>query len=93
MAEISELKRKAKVIFLKNREIICPAFPKEKIFFNSRGINHLFYKNPRNIRKLREIETRIELVPRAIKLLELMPIFQEESSCQRKGGHFLFLVI
>lgn len=90
MTPILELKQKAKLIFAENKEIFCPAFPKEKIALNAKGINHLFYKNPRNIRKLREIETRIELVPRAIKLLKIMPTHQEESSCLFKGKRIYF---
>jgi hypothetical protein len=35
------LKRRAKEIFRKTKSVECPAFPGEKIAFNSKGINHL----------------------------------------------------
>jgi hypothetical protein len=73
-----KLKKQARDFFDKNKQIKCPAFPKEKINFNSKGINHLFYKGARSERNIKEIETRVFLLPRVKTLLEKMPIPQEE---------------
>lgn len=88
--QIDLLRQKAKRLFRENKQVASPAFAKEKITFNAKGVNHLFYKNPRNIRKLREIETRIDLVPSAVKLLKLLPVYQEESSYKFKGKVIAF---
>ncbi|KKP46437.1 MAG: hypothetical protein UR39_C0016G0008 [Candidatus Woesebacteria bacterium GW2011_GWA1_33_30] len=72
------LKGAAKDFFKKNKYVYSPTFRKEKIFLNSKGINHLFYKGSRSGRNLKEVQTRIKLLPRAITLLKLMPIAQEE---------------
>lgn len=72
------LKEKAKKFFTETASIGCPAFPNEKIHFNSKGLQHLFYKGPRSKRNLKRIAKNVELLPRAVKLLRLMPIPQEE---------------
>lgn len=72
-------KKQIKDIFEKNREVICPAFPDEKIVFNAKGINHLIYKGSRSRREESRILTTIRLLPKAIKVLKLMPLWQEES--------------
>ncbi|MCX6727055.1 MAG: hypothetical protein NTY75_04615 [Candidatus Shapirobacteria bacterium] len=73
-------KDQIKKIFDETKEVDCPAFPGEKIHFNSKGINHLIYKGARSMREVSRIKTNIRLLPGAIKLLKIMPIAQEESS-------------
>lgn len=75
-----KLKDKAKKFFQDTRTVDCPAFPNEKIFFNAKGLQHLFYKGSRSKRELKRIAKNIELLPRAVKLLKLMPIPQEEDT-------------
>lgn len=82
---ILELKRKAKAIFAKNKEISCPTFPKEKITFNSKGLEHLFYKGSRKARKPKQSKIRIDLLPSALVLLKKLPVFQEERILSHKG--------
>ncbi len=76
---------KAKIEYFKIKAVKCPAFGKEKIIFNAKGFNHLFYKGDRSGRNKREIITRIKLLPIAVKLLKIATIFQEE--CDYSGYH------
>ena len=78
MTPIVELKQKAKTVFAKNKEISCPTFPKEKIIFNSKGLEHLFYKGSRKARKPKQSKVRIDLLPSALFILKKLPLFQEE---------------
>jgi hypothetical protein len=80
-----KFKDQIKKIFDENKEIVCPAFPKEKIFFNSKGINHLIYKGARSMREMSRIKTNIRLLPGAIKLLKIMPVSQEEACYENHG--------
>lgn len=82
---ILELKQKAKLIFAKNKEISCPAFPEEKIIFNSKGLNHLFYEGSMKARPIKEAETRISLLPRALRVLKKMTFWQEERTIHHKN--------
>ncbi len=66
------------------------AFPEEVIIFNAKGLNHIFYKSTRSRRKSSEISIRIKLLPRAIKLLNLMPLPQEESEYKKDGKMYNF---
>ncbi|MBU1129752.1 hypothetical protein KKE45_00330 [Patescibacteria group bacterium] len=75
-----KFKDRIRKIFDEIKEIDCSAFPGEKVSFNAKGINHLIYKSDRSMRSVERIRTNIRLLPRAIKLLKLMPIFQEEAS-------------
>ena len=68
-----------KIIFKRAKEISCPAFNNEKIYFNAKGINHLIYKGNRSRRDTNRIHTNIRLLPRAIKLLSRSTFWQEES--------------
>lgn len=86
MSKINTLKKQVKKLFSQNRKISSLAFGSEILTFNAKGINHLFYKNPRNIRNIKEIETRINLIPSAIKLIKIMPVFQEQSSFKTLSG-------
>ncbi|MEK7127885.1 MAG: hypothetical protein AAB838_04155 [Patescibacteria group bacterium] len=72
-------KNQIRKIFNDTKEISCPAFTGEAILFNAKGINHLLYKGNRSKRDISRIQTNIRLLPRAIKVLRLMPFFQEES--------------
>lgn len=84
------LKRKAKEIFRKVKTVKCPAFSEEEIIFNSRGINHLFYRGARRPRDLHQSAMRIKLLKRAIFLLKAMPIYQDETSYISDGRKFSF---
>ncbi len=86
------MKIQAKELFLKIRYVDCPAFPKEKIIFNAKGLHHLFYKGARKVqtRTKAEIRTRMKLLPLAIELLKIMPVYQEESSYRLKNKDYRF---
>jgi hypothetical protein len=64
------LKNQARNFFKKHKSLSCPAFPKEKIYFNSKGFNHLFYEGAMKARPVKEIEARVALLPRALKVLK-----------------------
>ncbi|KKQ66698.1 MAG: hypothetical protein US86_C0004G0016 [Candidatus Daviesbacteria bacterium GW2011_GWA2_38_24] len=87
---MTKFKDELKKIFNRNKEIICPAFPNEKIVFNAKGINHLIYKGGRSRREMSRIETNIRLLPSAIKVLKLMPLAQEETYYIREGIKYQF---
>ncbi|MBU1104874.1 hypothetical protein KJ664_03220 [Patescibacteria group bacterium] len=72
-------KKQIQTIFSEVKQIACPAFDKEKVYFTAKGINHLLYKNSRSKRDSKRIETNTRLLPGAIKVLRVMPYFQEES--------------
>ena len=76
---MTNFKNQIRKIFDDTKEISCPSFPGKKIVFNAKGVNHLLYKGNRSKRDLSRIQTNIRLLPRAIKILKLMPFFQEES--------------
>lgn len=76
--ETIKIKKQAKEFFKKNKSISCPAFPNEKIVFNSKGLRHLFYKGQNKGRPLKEAKIRVELLTRVVTTLTLMPLFQEE---------------
>lgn len=78
----NKLKEQAREIFARSKTIDCPAFPGEKIIFNAKGFSHLFYKGSKKnrTRDRAQIAVRIKLLPRAVKLLKLMPIYQEQAS-------------
>ncbi len=83
-----ELKQHAAAFFKKNQSVSCPAFPKEKITFNSKGLSHLFYKGAgkTSTRNLQESEARVKLLPHALEVLKRMPLPQEESNLVDKAG-------
>ncbi|MFH1601460.1 MAG: hypothetical protein ABIB61_00705 [Candidatus Shapirobacteria bacterium] len=76
---LKKYKNQIKKIFKETGCVACPAFPDEKIIFNAKGVNHLIYKGSRSRRERNRIQTNVRLLPRAIKLLRLMPFAQEES--------------
>lgn len=82
------LKHQAKVFFKKTKSVKCPTFPGEEIIFNSKGLSHLFYKGSQKVasRLTKEIATRVSLLSRAVKVIEQMPMFQEESLFITKEG-------
>lgn len=82
---MESFKDQIKKIFDEIKEIECPAFPKEKVHFNSKGINHLIYKGNRSMREVARIKTNLRLLPGAIKLLKMMPFAQEEASYVSNG--------
>jgi len=74
------LKEKAKEKYSKIGEVTCPAFPNEKIVFNAKGFNHIFYKGGRSGRSKVNIATKIRLLDRAVELLKKSAVFQEQDS-------------
>ena len=83
-------KNQIQAIFQQTKEIACPAFGGEMVIFNAKGINHLLYKGNRSERDLSRIQTNIRLLPRAIRVLQLMPFFQEESGYEKEGVKFRY---
>ena len=85
---MSLLQEKAKKFFKDNPSVSCPAFPNEKIVFNSKGLNHLFYEGgvKKPSRPIKEVETRVNLLPSALKVLQQMPFIQEESTSVNHKG-------
>ena len=74
-----KFKEQIKIIFQQTKSISCPAFKGEKIYFNAKGINHLIYKGSRSRRDENRINANIRLLPRAIKLLTISTVWQEEN--------------
>lgn len=85
-----DYKDQMKRIFEETKIIICPTFPEEKVHLNAKGINHLLYKGNRSRRDRSRIETNLRLLPRAIRVLQLMPLAQEETSYTKSGEIYRF---
>jgi len=88
MTNHKTLKHQAQKFFKQHKSVTCPAFPNEKIVFNSKGLSHIFYKGSHktSTRPEKETATRITLLPHALKVLEQMPLIQEESSLTGSQG-------
>ena len=76
-------KEKAREQYTKIGEVKCPAF-NEKVVYNAKGFNHIFYKGSRSDRGFKDIQTRVRLLDRSKELLEKSGVVQEESSYQGK---------
>lgn len=87
---MTKFKDKIKKLFIEYKEIVCPAFPDEKIVFNAKGINHLIYKGNRSRREESRILANIRLLPRAVKILRVMPLWQEENSYTKDDTLYKF---
>ncbi len=87
---MKKFKDQIRKIFDETKEVNCPAFPKEKIIFNAKGINHLIYKGSRSRREISRIETNVRLLPSAIKILKIMPLAQEEMFYVRESTKYQF---
>lgn len=85
-----ELKKEAEKFFTDHQFVHCPAFPNEKVYFNSKGLNHLFYKGDNRARTHEEVIVRVRLLDRAVKLLKIMPLSQEEDFIYRDGKKIIF---
>ncbi len=83
-------KDQIKKLFNEYKEVVCPAFPNERIVFNAKGINHLIYKGSRSRREESRIFANIRLLPRAVKILRVMPLWQEENSYIKDGTPYKF---
>lgn len=88
ITETTEIKKSAKLFFKKHKFVLCPAFPKEKVVFNSKALSHLFYKGSGKVfaRPAKEAAIRTNLLPSAYKVLKLMALAQEESEFIDKKG-------
>lgn len=83
-------KNQIRKIFDSSKAVSCPAFSGERIVFNAKGINHLIYKGNRSRREEARILTNIRLLPGAIKVLKLMPYWQEESGYIKEEVSYKF---
>lgn len=83
-------KEEAVKFFSEHQFIHCPAFPHEKVYFNSKGLNHMFYKGDNRARTHEEILVRVGLLDRALELLKIMPLSQEEDFIFREGKKIIF---
>ena len=84
------MKEQIQKFFNQNKRVACPAFPDEPVIFNAKGINHLIYKGNRSRREESRIIMNIRLLPRAIKVLRVMPLWQEESRYIKEGVTYKF---
>jgi len=75
------LKKQAEKFFSEHKSVKCPAFSGGKVIFNSKGLSHLFYKGSQKIfaRSHDETKVRVSLLARALEVLKVMPLAQEES--------------
>lgn len=85
-SEHEHLKETAASFFKKTKVVKCPAFPREKVVFNSKGLEHLFYKGSRKARKPKQSRVRISLLPPALIILKKLSLFQEERILLNKKG-------
>ena len=92
MSKHKILKKQAKEIFTNEKVINCPAFKGEGIALNAKGLSHLFYKGSgkNRTRVSSQIEVRIKLLPRAIRLLKIMPVYQEQAEYAFRGKQYKF---
>lgn len=86
--ETIKIKKQAKEFFKKNKFVSCPAFPKERVVFNSKGLSHLFYEGGirKPTRPFKEVELRVNLLSSALKVLQHMPFIQEETTLVNYQG-------
>ena len=84
-----DYKLKIKSFFNQVRQVQNPALG-EIIYFNAKGINHLLYKNNRNLRQKDRIKANFILLPRATKLLEKSTFWQEESHYVKDKSKYFF---
>jgi hypothetical protein len=86
-SESKRLRTVARQFTKEHKCVKCPAFPKEPVFFTSKGLSHLFYSGSqkRYPRPTKESKVRVELLPLAVKVLERMPLPQEESEFDMGG--------
>ncbi len=89
MSEWHELAREK---YKKIGEIECSAFAGEKVVFNAKGFSHLMYQGSgkEKSRPEKESQTRVGLIPRAVKLLQMMPLPQEESEYEVEGKKYKY---
>ena len=71
-------KQKTRKEYSKIGEVNCPAFPDEKIAYNAKGFNHIFYKGSRSEKGYKDIKTRLRLLSRSRELLKKSAVYQEE---------------
>lgn len=87
---MTNFKNQIKKLFEEYQNVSCPAFSDEEIVFNAKGINHLIYKGNRSRREVSRITTNIRLLPKAVKMLRLMPFWQEENGYIKNGVSYTF---
>jgi len=78
----AEFIRNAREAYKRIGSISCPDFGAERIYFNSKGFDHLIFKN-REYRSKREQIDRIRLIPEAVRML---------TSCTRFSGYRSYAV-
>ncbi|GAB4026707.1 MAG: hypothetical protein Fur0011_2970 [Candidatus Microgenomates bacterium] len=89
---MSEWHEEAREEYKKIGEVACPAFPNEMVVFNAKGFSHLMYQgsSKEKARPEKEARNRVELVGRAVKLLRMMPLPQEESTYEFEGKKYRY---
>lgn len=77
---LEDVKKYARYFFMKHKSVKCPAFPNENVVFNSKGLSHIFFKGSKKVssRSNKEVATRVNLLTRALKVLQVMALPQEE---------------
>ncbi len=72
----SELLEKSKLYYQELDTVYSDAL-QDNIYFNSKGFNHITFKNPRNIRPITDQMNRLKLLESAIQLIKKANIYQE----------------
>lgn len=85
MKNTKQAKQKAREFFKKHKYVYNPAL-RRNVIFNSKGLSHLFYKGAGKVfsRPEKEIITRVQLLGRALKILQKATYFQEDCTSDRK---------
>lgn len=74
--EKTEIKRHYRVLYKNIVSVYSPVLM-NNVNFNSKGFNHLIYKNARNERNKIDQSNRLKLIPLAHELIKISTTFQE----------------
>ncbi len=77
------MKEKVSQLYRTFVPVFCPYLQTE-INFNSKGLNHIFYKRSAKLRSKTEIESRLSILELAPKLLALTTTVQEFEVIQKE---------
>ena len=75
--------------FFKGTEFIySPAFRGERVYFNSKGISHIYYSGGKSVnrRSTKEIQTRVSLLENAREIIFNMEYFQDYRAKYANGS-------
>jgi hypothetical protein len=76
-ANYEKIREEGESFYRKIGKIRCPALNGELVHFNSEGFNHLIYKGNRSERNRHDQITKLKLLPKAKKLVEISTTYQE----------------